>query len=85
MTNARPGQFPARRGDAGQEDLGSGLQQPERGSPPSSSGAADTSRATREVFDIQFSQLGEFVYHCHILEHEDGGMMARIMVVPAPN
>jgi FtsP/CotA-like multicopper oxidase with cupredoxin domain len=23
------------------------------------------------------------VYHCHILEHEDGGMMARIMVVPA--
>jgi L-ascorbate oxidase len=38
-----------------------------------------------EVFDIQFSQLGEFVYHCHILEHEDGGMMARIMVVPSPN
>jgi L-ascorbate oxidase len=37
-----------------------------------------------EVFDIQFSQLGEFVYHCHILEHEDGGMMARIMVVPSP-
>jgi hypothetical protein len=22
------------------------------------------------------------VYHCHILEHEDGGMMARIQVVP---
>jgi FtsP/CotA-like multicopper oxidase with cupredoxin domain len=38
-----------------------------------------------EVFDIQFTQLGEFVYHCHILEHEDGGMMARIMVVPSPN
>ena len=38
-----------------------------------------------EVFNIQFSQLGEFVYHCHILEHEDGGMMARIMVVPSPN
>lgn len=37
------------------------------------------------IFDLQFSQLGEFVYHCHILEHEDGGMMARIMVVPAPN
>jgi FtsP/CotA-like multicopper oxidase with cupredoxin domain len=37
-----------------------------------------------EVFDIQFTQLGEFVYHCHILEHEDGGMMARIQVVPAP-
>ncbi|WP_445928490.1 multicopper oxidase domain-containing protein, partial [Methylocystis sp. IM3] len=26
----------------------------------------------------------EFVYHCHILEHEDSGMMAKIQVVPAP-
>ncbi len=26
--------------------------------------------------------LGKFVYHCHILEHEDGGMMASIEVVP---
>ena len=30
------------------------------------------------------AELGEFVYHCHILEHEDGGMMAKIQVVPAP-
>jgi hypothetical protein len=37
------------------------------------------------VIDIPFSQLGEFVYHCHILEHEDGGMMAKIRVVPSPN
>jgi FtsP/CotA-like multicopper oxidase with cupredoxin domain len=37
------------------------------------------------VEQIVFSQLGEFVYHCHILEHEDGGMMARIVVVPSPN
>ncbi len=37
------------------------------------------------VEDIPFTQLGEFVYHCHILEHEDGGMMARITVVPSPN
>ncbi len=35
------------------------------------------------VVDIPFSQLGAFVYHCHILEHEDGGMMAKIQVVPA--
>jgi len=35
--------------------------------------------------DIPFTQLGEFVYHCHILEHEDGGMMAKIQVVPSPN
>jgi L-ascorbate oxidase len=37
------------------------------------------------VVDIPFSQLGEFVFHCHILEHEDGGMMAKIQVVPAPS
>ena len=36
------------------------------------------------VVDIPFSQVGEFVYHCHILEHEDGGMMAKIKVVPSP-
>ena len=28
--------------------------------------------------------VGEFVYHCHILEHEDGGMMANIVVLPPP-
>lgn len=27
------------------------------------------------------TQVGEFVYHCHILEHEDLGMMARVRVV----
>jgi FtsP/CotA-like multicopper oxidase with cupredoxin domain len=37
-----------------------------------------------QIVEIPFSQLGEFVYHCHILEHEDGGMMAKIRVVPAP-
>ncbi len=36
------------------------------------------------IVDIPFSELGEFVYHCHILEHEDGGMMAKIRVVAAP-
>jgi FtsP/CotA-like multicopper oxidase with cupredoxin domain len=40
--------------------------------------------STPLVVDIPFSQLGEFVYHCHILEHEDGGMMAKIQVVPSP-
>ena len=33
---------------------------------------------------IPFSQVGDFVYHCHILEHEDGGMMAHIRVIPNP-
>jgi FtsP/CotA-like multicopper oxidase with cupredoxin domain len=26
---------------------------------------------------------GTFVYHCHILDHEDGGMMAKIQVNPS--
>jgi len=36
------------------------------------------------TIDIPFSQPGDFVFHCHILEHEDGGMMAKIRVVPSP-
>ena len=36
------------------------------------------------ALSIPFSQVGDFVYHCHILEHEDGGMMAHIRVVPNP-
>ena len=28
------------------------------------------------------TQIGDFVYHCHILEHEDGGMMAHMRVLP---
>lgn len=27
--------------------------------------------------------VGTFLYHCHILDHEDGGMMAKIQVMPA--
>ena len=26
-------------------------------------------------------QVGDFVFHCHILEHEDKGMMAYVQVV----
>jgi len=28
--------------------------------------------------------VGTFVYHCHLLEHEDGGMMGTIRVEPTP-
>jgi FtsP/CotA-like multicopper oxidase with cupredoxin domain len=28
------------------------------------------------------SVVGTFVYHCHLLEHEDGGMMGLIRVEP---
>ena len=26
--------------------------------------------------------VGKFVYHCHILNHEDAGMMGQFLVVP---
>lgn len=32
------------------------------------------------LVDIPFAIAGDYVYHCHILEHEDGGMMAVIRV-----
>jgi hypothetical protein len=28
------------------------------------------------------NSVGTFVYHCHLLEHEDGGMMGTIRVEP---
>ena len=38
-------------------------------------------RPTTVMVEIPFHEIGDFVFHCHILEHEDGGMMARIRVV----
>jgi FtsP/CotA-like multicopper oxidase with cupredoxin domain len=32
--------------------------------------------------DFRGAVTGDFVYHCHILDHEDGGMMAIIRVLP---
>jgi len=32
--------------------------------------------------DFRGPDIGDFVYHCHILEHEDKGMMAIIRVLP---
>ncbi len=36
--------------------------------------------STPTVVSIPFFIAGDYVFHCHILEHEDGGMMARIRV-----
>ena len=47
-------------------------------------GAGATCLAKPVVVEIGFTQLGDFVYHCHILEHEDGGMMAKISVIARP-
>lgn len=35
--------------------------------------------------DFRGPDIGDFVFHCHILEHEDGGMMNIIRVVPNPS
>jgi FtsP/CotA-like multicopper oxidase with cupredoxin domain len=35
------------------------------------------------LMDFRGPDIGDFVYHCHILGHEDLGMMAIIRVVPA--
>ena len=34
--------------------------------------------------DFRGPDIGDFVYHCHILNHEDQGMMAIIRVLPKP-
>jgi FtsP/CotA-like multicopper oxidase with cupredoxin domain len=35
------------------------------------------------VTKLKFTDnLGRFVFDCHILEHEDAGMMAQLEVVP---
>ena len=34
--------------------------------------------------DFRGQVVGDFVYHCHILQHEDAGMMAKIRVLPKP-
>ncbi len=41
--------------------------------------------APMTVINIPFYVAGDYVYHCHILEHEDGGMMSRIRVLPHIN
>jgi FtsP/CotA-like multicopper oxidase with cupredoxin domain len=50
-------------------------------------GAADCPFPGKVSLLVDFSrveQVGTFVYHCHILEHEDGGMMAMITVLCPP-
>ncbi len=37
-------------------------------------------RSTPTIVKIPFFVAGDYVFHCHILEHEDGGMMARVRV-----
>jgi L-ascorbate oxidase len=41
-------------------------------------------RASTVVVRIRFTQAGDYVYHCHIGEHQDSGMMAHIRVLASP-
>jgi len=34
--------------------------------------------------DFRGPDIGDFVYHCHILNHEDQGRMAIVRVLPGP-
>jgi FtsP/CotA-like multicopper oxidase with cupredoxin domain len=45
------------------------------------SGSGDYPNVTIRV-DFRGPDVGDFVYHCHILGHEDNGMMAIIRVLP---
>jgi L-ascorbate oxidase len=38
-------------------------------------------RVSTVVVRIPFTEAGDYVYHCHIGEHQDSGMMATIRVV----
>jgi FtsP/CotA-like multicopper oxidase with cupredoxin domain len=64
-----------------------------RPTPPANAAACDGTldavrsgacKPTSTFVLIPFREIGDFVFHCHILEHEDGGMMARIRVALSP-
>ena len=47
-------------------------------------GVSKTYPSVRVRMDFRYPEsVGTFLYHCHILDHEDGGMMAKIEVDPA--
>ncbi len=43
--------------------------------------AAESAEPHVATVEIPFTIPGDYLYHCHVLEHEDGGMMAAIRVV----
>jgi FtsP/CotA-like multicopper oxidase with cupredoxin domain len=45
--------------------------------------ASDPYPSVTLKMDFRGQDTGDFVYHCHIAEHEDGGMMAIIRVEPS--
>jgi len=74
----------APQGDAGK--LMDNVSLPNGGGPCDGTVAAWRSgrcKVASVVVRIPFSQPGDFMYHCHIGEHQDSGMMARIRVIPS--
>ena len=52
---------------------------------PYATGAAATYPSVRVRMDFRDPDtIGTFVYHCHLLDHEDAGMMGLIRVDPGP-
>lgn len=47
-----------------------------------SGNSSDPYPSVKVRMDFRGPDIGKFVYHCHILGHEDNGMMAEIQVVP---
>ena len=60
-----------------------GSNPPEDLSNPIADWRAGLCKSQPITVEIPFAVAGKFVYHCHILEHEDGGMMAVIQVIPS--
>jgi hypothetical protein len=47
-------------------------------------GVSTTFPSVKVRMSFEGHDIGDFVYHCHILAHEDGGMMAIERVLPPP-
>lgn len=67
--------IPHALGNCGQSD----------GSNPISDWRKKLCKARPMTVQLNFSAAGDYVYHCHILQHEDGGMMQKIKVIPFPS
>jgi FtsP/CotA-like multicopper oxidase with cupredoxin domain len=48
-------------------------------------GVSPTFPSVKVRMSFEGHDIGDFVYHCHILAHEDGGMMAIERVLPPPD
>ena len=60
---------------------------PQGGAPPLTDGWKDTVNVPQRStlrFAVQYDPVGMWMFHCHILEHAELGMMGDLMVMPPP-